>query len=245
MKTLVVANWKLNPATQKEAKNLFEEVKNRVRNAKNVEVVICPPFVYLPSVVLKKGKLVLGAQNVFFREKGAFTGEVSPLMLKDLNVKYVIIGHSETRKHLGETNEIINKKINEALTAKLKPIFCVGENEREDKFSVLDNQIKEGLKGILGKDIKNVVIAYEPVWAIGTGKNSSVDETLSSILFIRKIIKKLYNIKAAENIKILYGGSIDHSNAALYVKEGGANGLLVGGASLNGKEFADIVKSVN
>ncbi len=245
MKILIVANWKLNPTSQKDALHLFGAIKKSISKnlqVKNIEVVICPPFVYLP---LFKG-LTLGAQNVFYKEKGAFTGEVSPQMLKDLKVKYVILGHSEVRKYLNETDEIINKKIKAVLDTGLNPILCVGEKEGEDKVVVLQQQITEGLKGILNlkSKILNLVIAYEPVWAIGTGKNCSIDETMSSIIFIRSIIAKLYNRELATKIKILYGGSVKSENSASYIKEAGANGLLVGGASLDPEEFTKIVKSV-
>jgi len=240
MKTLIIANWKLNPSTQKEAKKLFELVKNGIKKAKNVEVIICPPFVYL---ALLKG-LTLGAQNVFYKEKGAFTGEVSPLMLKDLGVKYVIIGHLEARKYFNETDEIINKKIKSVLLVRLKPIFCVGENEREEKQNTLEKQITEGLKNISINQAKNIIIAYEPVFAIGTGRNCSIDETMNSILFIKKIISNLYNRELANKIKILYGGSVNSKNSGLYLREAGINGLLVGGASLDANDFIKIVKSV-
>lgn len=237
-KYIIAANWKMNPSTGKEAKKLFESVKNKAKGLKNVEVVICPPFVYLP---LLKG-LSLGAQNIFYKEKGAFTGEISPLMLKDLGVKYVIVGHSERRQYLNETNEVINKKIKQALVAGLKLIFCIGEQEGENKIEVLEKQISEGLKGVSASKVKNIVIAYEPVWAIGTGRNCSTEETTKSILFIRKVIAKLYSKELAQNIKILYGGSVDSKNSASYIKDAFSNGLLVGGASLNTEEFIDIVK---
>jgi len=242
MKKLIVANWKMNPATEKEAKKLFESVKRGVKTAKNAEVVICPPFVYLP---LFKG-LTLGAQNVFFKEKGAFTGEVSALMLKDLGVKYVILGHSEARKYSNETDEIINKKIKECLLVKLKPILCIGEKEKNKKFEVLKEQITKDLRGIINHKSKilNLIIAYEPVWAIGTGNNCSIDETMSSILFIRKIIAKLYSRELASKMRILYGGSVTSENSNSYIDSAGADGLLVGGASLNVKDFIKIVKSV-
>ncbi len=240
MKTLIVANWKLNPNSQKDALHLFGAIKKSITKIKNVEVVVCPPFVYLS---LFKG-MILGAQNVFYKEKGAFTGEVSTSMLKDLKVEYVILGHSEVRKYLNETDEIINKKIKSTLDANLTPILCVGENEGEEKSQVLQKQITEGLKNIISKDAINLVIAYEPVWAIGTGKNCSPDETMSSIILIRSIIAKLYNRELATKIKILYGGSVKSENSASYIKEAGANGLLVGGASLDPEEFIKIVKSV-
>ena len=251
MKTLIVANWKMNPVNQKEAKNLFEAVKRGIKSVKNtmpagrqVEVVICPPFVYLN---LLKG-LTLGAQNVFYKEKGAFTGEVSALQLHDSKVKYVIIGHSEARKYLNETDDVINKKIKECLHEKLKPILCIGETAEEKKIGkkaeVLEKQITEDLKGIVTKEIKNIVIAYEPVWAIGPGDNCSIDETMSSILFIRKVIFKLYNRAISDNIRVIYGGSVDGDNANSYIKNAGANGLLVGGASLHAEEFLKIIRSV-
>lgn len=266
MKTLIVANWKINPSTEKEAVDLFNSVKNGVKDAENTEVVICPPFVYLP---LLKG-LTLGAQNVFYKEEkhlpsttfatevisdndhdvgskfskndknlnhksgAGFTGEVSPKQLKDLGVKYVIVGHSEARKLLNETDEIINKKVKELLHVGLKPILCVGENEGENKEEVLERQITEGLKDLSEKELENIVVAYEPVWAIGTGKNCSVEETKSSIELIKKLTSK--------NIKVLYGGSVNSSNASDYLENGGVSGLLVGGASLKPEEFIKIVK---
>src|SRR3989344_7620440 len=252
MKTLIVANWKMNPSTEKEAKKLFDAVRRGVRGIKNIEVVICPPFVYLS---LFSG-LKLGAQNVFYlsadrqvKKSGAFTGEVSPLMLKDLGVEYVIIGHSESRKYLNETDEVINKKIKESLLIGLKPILCVGETDEEKnsgkKLEVLEVQITQALKGVMKSEAKNIVIAYEPVWAIGTGNNCSVDETMSSILLIRKIISKLYNRETADNIRILYGGSVKSENSGAYIKDAWANGLLVGGLSLNSEEFVKIAKSAD
>src|SRR3989344_2969878 len=200
MKKIIVANWKMNPRTQKEAKQLFEAVKKGLKNTKNAEVVICPPFVYL---TLLKG-LTLGAQNVSSQEIG-FTGGVSTSQLKDLDVEYVIVGHSERRRYVNETNELINKKIKAALSVKLKPIFCVGENEGEDKQQILERQIKEGLAEVsnVNGQLSNVVIAYEPVWAIGTGKNCSYDETMSSVLLIRKTISSLYSKALASKIKII------------------------------------------
>ena len=245
MKTLIVANWKMNPQTAKEAKKLFDAVKKGAKN-KNTDIVICPPFVYLP---LLKG-LPLGAQNIFWEEKGAFTGEICAAQLKDLKIKYVIIGHSERRKYFGETNEQINKKIKKALDRDINPIFCIGEtleeNRAEKKSEVLERQITEGLHGVSKFEIQNskLVIAYEPVWAIGTGQNCSVDETLKSMLLIRKIISNRYNRELADDMKMLYGGSVNSKNSAEYIKGGGVSGLLVGGASLDAQEFISIIKSI-
>jgi triosephosphate isomerase len=240
MKTLIVANWKCNPTSFKEAKKLFDAVKKSAKS-KNAEVVICPPFLYLP---LLKG-LTLGAQNVFWEQIGAFTGEISASMLKDLKVEYVIVGHSERRKYFNESDVIVNKKIKQGLLAKLQIILCVGENMGENTSVVLEKQITEGLKDLTRAELKHMVIAYEPVWAIGTGNNCSVDQTLSSVLLIRKIISNLYNRELADAIKILYGGSVNSSNCTSYIKDAGVNGLLVGGASLDVEEFVKIVKSVS
>jgi len=243
MKPLIVANWKMNPQSLAEAKKLFSSVKKGVKNVKNAEVVICPSFIYLSSLA----GLRIGAQNCFWEESGAFTGEISPLMLKNLKVTYVIVGHSERRKLFDETNKEVNEKIKEALSMNLKPILCIGETKDErsagDKAQVLRSQIKEGLKKVSRRKIKNISIAYEPIWAIGTGKNCSINETMSSILFIRKVISRLYSRALAENMRILYGGSVKKENASDYIKEARANGLLVGGASLKAEEFIEIIKS--
>ena len=194
--------------------------------------------------------LPLGAQNIFWEEKGAFTGEICAAQLKDLKIKYVIIGHSERRKYFGETNEQINKKIKKALDRDINPIFCIGEtleeNRAEKKSEVLERQITEGLHGVSKFEIQNskLVIAYEPVWAIGTGQNCSVDETLKSMLLIRKIISNRYNRELADDMKMLYGGSVNSKNSAEYIKGGGVSGLLVGGASLDAQEFISIIKSI-
>ena len=236
MKNLIVANWKMNPSTKKEASEIFEEIKNGAEGLSS-EVVICPPFVYLPALEIVRSDLAkLGAQNVFYEEKGAFTGEISAKMLKDLGVGYVIIGHSERRKYFAETDEIINKKIKKSLESGLKIIFCIGESaeEREagKKNEVLERQLKIGLDGIGISE--NLNIAYEPVWAIGTGNNCSVEETKESVDFIRTFVS---------DSRILYGGSVKSENSGAYIKEAGSNGLLVGGASLNAEEFIKIIKS--
>ncbi len=240
MKPLIVANWKMNPVTLKEAKALFDAVKKGVKGA-SAEVVVCPPSIYLG---LFDG-VALGAQNIFYKDKGAFTGEISAPMARDMGIEYVIVGHSERRAYFVETNEDVNKKIKAALAENLVPIVCIGEGseERELKAEVLEKQMLEGLKGVSTAEMKKIVIAYEPVWAIGTGNNCSVDETLSSLLFIRKIISNMYSREVADTMQILYGGSVKQENAASYIKEGGANGLLVGGASLKAEEFVEIVKS--
>ncbi|MFA6190196.1 MAG: triose-phosphate isomerase [Candidatus Staskawiczbacteria bacterium] len=243
MKNLIVANWKMNPNTQAEGKEIFEAIRDGVKGL-NSEVVVCPPFVYLYASIFGQGVVAMGAQDVFFEDKGAFTGEISVGMLKDLKVEYVIIGHSE-RRHCpagggGETNEIINKKIKKSLDSGLKVIFCIGETQEEHdagkKNEVLEKQIKIGLNNlpVTGYPLQ-IIIAYEPVWAIGTGNNCGVEETKTSLEFIRTLVPA--------GTRILYGGSVKSDNSGSYIKEAGANGLLVGGASLNAEEFIKIVKS--
>ncbi len=248
MKPLIIANWKLNPSSLQDAKKLFGQIKRIVAQKsvrQKVEVVICPPFIYLP---LLKG-VTLGAQNIFWEEKGAFTGEVSAIQLKDLKVQYVIIGHSERRKYFFETDEIINKKIKKALDAKLNIILCVGETAEEKDANktqeVIERQITQALRGLSKLEIQNskLVVAYEPVWAIGTGNNCSIDQTMSSVLLIKKTIVNLYNRQLADDVVILYGGSVTSKNSAQYILGSGVNGLLVGGASLNAEEFELIIKS--
>ena len=247
MKPLIVANWKCNPTTLEESKQLFNSVKKGIKSIKGVEVVICPPFVYLSAVVSGEGGLALGAQNCFFEEKGAYTGEISVIMLKDLGVEYVIIGHSERRKYFKETDEEINKKIKKAVGNGLKVILCVGESAEEweqgKKSQVLKSQLENDLNKITRDEMKNIAIAYEPVWAIGTGNNCSVGETMTSMLFIRQVLNNLYNREVANKTRILYGGSVNGNNSGPYVKEALANGLLVGGASLKAEEFLKIIKS--
>lgn len=257
MKPLVVANWKMNPQTLAEAKQLFNFLKKEgLKNIKNVDVVICPPFVYLPilgaSAFAKGyGAISFGSQDCFWEQKGAYTGEVSPKMLKDLGCQYVILGHSERRIYLGETDEMINKKIKLVLKVKLNPILCIGETEEERNQGgtqeVLKNQLISALLGISKSIIQNskFSIAYEPIWAIGTGKACEVNEAQTMGLFIRKIVAQLYGSLVSKKVQILYGGSINSKNALSYIKEARMQGLLVGGASLDHQEFIKLVKNIS
>lgn len=226
-KIFIVGNWKMNPLSLKEAKSLFDSIKRgfkSVKKIKKVEVVLCPPFIYFQGFKSKDLPFKLGSQNCFWEEKGAFTGEISPLMLKDLGCKYVIIGHSERRKYFQETDTMINKKMKIVLKTGLTPILCI------DKIS----QIKKGMKEILGKDIKKIIVAYEPIWAIGTGKACGYKEAKEFNVLMKKVLGK--------NHSTLYGGSVNSKNALGYIKESGFQGLLIGGASLKSKEFLKIVK---
>jgi triosephosphate isomerase len=253
---LIVANWKMNPQSLKEAKKLFNSVKNWIkRNSdilQNVRIIICPPFVYLSNIASSNFQhrtsiISLGAQDLFWEEKGAFTGEISPRMLKNLGVEYVIVGHSERRQILGETDEMINKKLKTAIEAKLKPILCIGEIEKERKLGktpqVLKNQLKKALKNTSNIELQtsNLVIAYEPVWAIGTGNPCKPEDANEVLLMLKKLTRPLGYL--AIQPLILYGGSVNSKNAKDYI-EVGFDGVLVGGASLNSKEFIEIIKSV-
>ncbi len=247
MKKIIIANWKMNPTSQKKAKELFNGLSRGVsRMKKKPEVIICPPFIYLALINNQSSVIRLGAQDVFLEEKGAFTGEVSGQMLKDLKVKYVLVGHSERRQIIGETDEIINQKLKALLKIGLTPVLCVGETAQEkdnsQTFLVLKSQIKQGLKKVAKNQIDKVIIAYEPVWAIGTGQNCSADQAITANLFIRKTISALSNKKTAKSIKVLYGGSVKPDNCQEYLDSPWFNGLLVGGASLIANNFLQIIK---
>ena len=248
MKPLIIANWKMSPTTLEGAKLLFEAVKKDVKNIKKVEIVICPPFPYLP--ILNNGSptsittsiIRLGGQDCFWEEKGAFTGEVSPKMLKDLGCKYVIIGHSERRRYFEETDEMINKKIKAALKVGLRPILCIEKISqiRKHQRSVKMNEVhrlKKGIKGIIKKDLKKIILAYEPVFAIGTGKPCSIEKAKKMRLLILRNLNK--------NLPVLYGGSVNSQNARDYIEKAKFQGLLVGGTSLNAQEFIKLVKNVS
>lgn len=251
MKNLIVANWKLNPATAKEAETIFNGIKKGVEET-SAEVVICPPFVYLS---LLKG-LTLGAQNCFWEEKGTFTGEISPTMLRDLGLKYIIVGHSERRKYFGETDETVNKKLRAVLNSGLSPILCIGESaeqrENNETETVLKNQLTVAMKDIpLTQLGENLVVAYEPVWAISGGdpyktKELPTPEKVEKThAYIRGILTDIYSKEFADNIRIIYGGSANAQNAKDYLDNAKVQGFLVGGASLRPEDFSQIVKSAD
>ncbi len=231
MKKLIIFNWKMNPASPKEAVTLFNSIPRKIKNS---EIVVAAPFVYLNNL---KSKIKLATQNVFWEDKGAFTGEISPLMLKNMGVEYAIIGHSERRKYLNETDEMINKKVSASLKVGLKVILCVGEDLKIRNRSIkavknfVKNQLKKDLKGIKNK---NLIIAYEPIWAIGTGRACPPKDALEMTKFIKIII----------NTKVIYGGSVDSKNIKDFVKYKEIDGALVGGASLKPKEVKRIIKSL-
>ena len=249
MKTiLIVANWKMNPQTSKEARRIFDSVREEIGSVKNSETVFCPPFVYIPFLnagVSKRRNIALGSQDCFWEALGAYTGEISPPMLKNLGCRYVICGHSERRENLNETDEMVAKKIRQALKTGLTPILCVGERSRQtpDYEKFIQKEVKSAMLGVSRGLISEVVVAYEPIWAIGSGRPASPDDALSAGLLIRKTLAGLAGRAAAEKLRIIYGGSVTSQNAKSYTTEAGLAGLLVGGASLNASEFVKIVKS--
>lgn len=246
MKKIIAANWKCNPTSFIKAKSLFLSVKNIGKKLRKVKIIIFPPFLYLKTFkdLLKNSKSIkLGSQNCFWEEKGAFTGEISPKALKDIGTEYVILGHSERRKYFSETDFEINKKIKKALEFNLKPILCIGEREGEN-LDRIEREIKLDLKDVPKKRIKEIIFAYEPIWAIGTGKNCDPERVFSVSIFIKKQIFKYFKVKSSE-IKVLYGGSVNQKNALSYIIQAKVDGLLIGGASLKKKEFLNIIKLVN
>jgi triosephosphate isomerase len=240
---LIAGNWKMN-TTVAEALELVRAMKGELEKVISVEKVVCPPFVSLAPVkeMLKGSTIKLGAQNLFFAEKGAYTGEISPLMVADL-CEYVIIGHSERRQHFHENGDIVNKKIVAALKAGLTPILCIGErleeNEAGKTEDVVAEQLHTALDGV--QALSNLVIAYEPVWAIGTGKPATGGQANGTIAFIRQSIAGTYGEKVAQETRLLYGGSVNSANAAEFMPQPEIDGALVGGASLQAKEFLSIV----
>ena len=244
---MIAGNWKMN-TTVSDAVKLVGEMKPLLDPVNNVEKVVCPPFVSLTSVkeVLKGSSVKLGAQNMYFEEKGAFTGEVSPLMLTGL-CEYVILGHSERRQYFGETNEIINKKVRAALKAGLKPILCVGESLSQYEAGQTEAVVTDHVTGSL-KDIPaspSLVIAYEPVWAIGTGKAATSEQANKIIGIVRKVVVKMYGDSFAQSLRILYGGSVTADNIAELMKQPEIDGGLVGGASLKVDSFVSLVKQTS
>lgn len=245
-KTIIAGNWKLN-CTVQEALMLATGLVSHIKTNPHVQVVIAPPYTALYSIgiALADSAIKLASQDIFWEEKGAYTGELSGSLLKDVGCEYAIIGHSERRKYFGETNETVNKRIYAALRNELIPIVCVGETleEREANktFEVLEKQVKGALAGRSSKDFENFVIAYEPVWAIGTGKNATSEQAEEAHHFIRNCVAKLFDAPTANSISILYGGSVKASNCKEIFSQPNVNGVLVGGASLDAKGFADIV----
>lgn len=246
-KKIIIANWKMNPSSSKEALKLVKETVKDLKNFKKLNLVICPPFVYFSEIKKFARKFKLGSQNVSYLNNGPLTGEIGVGILKDFKIEYVILGHSE-RRELGETNQDINKKLKN-LPLSMNPILCIGEKERDNEFDYLNfvqKQIEESLDGINKKIFENLIIAYEPVWAIGSGalREATPFEFHEMKIFIKKVLSVKFSLKNINNIKIIYGGSVDDKNIGGFLKEGESDGFLVGRASLDSKKFIKIINSV-
>jgi triosephosphate isomerase len=240
----IAGNWKMN-TTATEAERLVLGMLEELDRISDVERVLCPPFVSLVgiSMMLQGSSIRLGAQNMYFEAKGAYTGEISPLMLREL-CEFVILGHSERRWYFKETDEIVNKKVKAALVNKLKPILCVGERLEENEAGKTEEVVNRQVTGALNdiEPVRDLVIAYEPVWAIGTGKAASGAQAAATIQFIRDVVAKPWNKSIAQDLRILYGGSVTSANIAEFISHPEIDGALVGGASLKAEEFVSIVE---
>ncbi len=246
-KPIIAGNWKMNK-TAAETKMLIADLIPLVKDAANIDIVVCPPLINVETAAaaLKGSNIGLGVQNMYFEESGAYTGEVAPGMLIEFGVKYVIIGHSERRQYFGETDETVNKKVKAALKFGLIPIICVGEKleEREAGITneVVCKQTKLALLGLRGDEVEGVVIAYEPIWAIGTGKTATAEDANETIAAVRNAVKEAFGRETAEKVRIQYGGSMKPSNAAELMAKPEIDGGLIGGASLKAEDFSMIVK---
>ena len=245
---VIAGNWKMNK-TVRESIALVQEIKDLVREVEGVEIVVCPPFTSLGAVgeAIKGTNLHLGAQNMHWETKGAFTGEISPLMLKDVSCEYVILGHSERREYFRETSEEVVKKVRAAFAVNLIPIVCVGENLAERESNNTEKVIEEEIKVLfLETEVTlacRMIIAYEPIWAIGTGRSANPEEANLTIKFIRELFSSQYGREVASEVKILYGGSVSPENIKEFIEESDIDGALVGGASLKALSFSQIVKA--
>ena len=254
MKKIIIANWKMNPVSPRDALRLASKVGRGVKKIKNVEVVLAPSFIHLSlisNLSLPTSHFKLCAQDVFWESPpaggGAYTGEISPAQLKAYGVKLVIVGHSE-RRALGETDKIVNKKLKAVLGKNMRAVLCVGEKEKEKDEAfprIVRDELHFGLKKIKKSLLKNLAIAYEPIWAIGSGRADTPQDIYEMSLMIKRELYRMLGRSVALKIPILYGGSVNEKNAKTFVKEGGVDGLLVGGASLNHKKFVKIVKDIS
>ncbi len=244
---LMAGNWKMYK-TSPEAVETASRLVELVADTAEVDIMIAPVFTAIDPVskVVKGSRVGLGAQNLYWKKEGAYTGEISADMLVSAGCRYVIIGHSERRQYFGETDETVNKKISAAIAAKLIPVFCIGETETEREsgktFSVLDKQVKDGLKEKVVDDLGSLVIAYEPVWAIGTGKTATSDQAQEAHQYIRSLIDANFGTALADSVRILYGGSVKPANVSELMAKPDIDGALVGGASLDAESFSQIVK---
>lgn len=246
---LIVGNWKLNPVKLADASKLAQMIARKHKSISEPYVAIAPPFPYLSEVgkKIQKSSVALAAQDVYFKNIGAHTGEVSVLQLKDLGVEYVIVGHSE-RRAMGESDYDVQQKVEMILKHRLIPIVCIGERERDEQgnfFTFVEEQLRSLAEVLPSAQIKKVIIAYEPIWAIGTGLTASAENVKEMQLFIETVLTKIYDRPTARAVRLLYGGSVKPQNAAELHSQGGMNGFLVGGASLNAEDFVAIIKAVS
>jgi triosephosphate isomerase (TIM) len=238
---ILFANWKMNPQTVAEAQDLFNAIATQTVDS-GIETVICPPFVFISELSKVSGPVSLGSQDLFWESKGAFTGEISPQMLKNLGTKYVLVGHSDRRYMIGETEEMINKKLKAALMTGITPVLLVGEREGENREEILTKQLIGDLIGLPSEEIYKILFTYEPVWAISTNPSAKPDtpeNTLEAMTFMRKFIKEKLNVNIE---KFLYGGSVNEKNVVDYLKHSEISGAIVGGASLKKDEFTNMIK---
>lgn len=243
-KKIIIGNWKMNPISLDEAKRLFKSTKNISDKLNKTSIVVCPPFVYIPSLLKTESSVSVGAQDAYSEVQGSYTGEVSSSMLKDLGVTYVILGHSE-RRTKGESDESISKKVQLVLEAGMTAVLCIGEKERNENGAHLDflkEQIKNSLDKVSKKNIDKLMIAYEPVWAIGAKEAMSPENIYEMSLFIKKVLSDMYGHDEAVNTTILYGGSVNFRNALDIFVKGKVDGLLVGRESLNTDGFTELLK---
>ncbi len=249
-KTIIAGNWKMNK-TASETKQFADELKTILPRAKWCDVLVCVPSVNIPAALraFKDMRVTVGAENVFYEKNGAYTGEVSADMLKDLGVKYVIIGHSERRQYFGETDITVNKKVHAALEAGLHPIVCVGESLEQRELGVtmdlISLQVKSALAGVSAEKLRKCVIAYEPVWAIGTGRTATPEQAGEVCTFIRATIRHMYGARIARSITTQYGGSMNPGNAAELLAQPDIDGGLIGGAALKPDQFVAIINAAN
>ncbi len=246
-KKIIIGNWKMNN-TLSESISFIQALKKNLENILQVDIAVCPSYISLNSVKeeLSSSNIKVGAQNVYFEDKGAYTGEISAEMLKDIDIDYCIIGHSERRQYFKETDYDVNKKLIKLLEYEITPVVCVGENisqrESNTHFSIVKEQIVQALNNINSKHISSIVIAYEPIWAIGTGITATAEQAEEMCNYIRNVVSSLYNKEIADSIRIQYGGSVNSNNAREILMMPNIDGALVGGASLK-EEFIDIVNS--
>ena len=246
-KTIIAGNWKMN-LNAEEAKKFITQLKTKAAKAKWCDVVLCVPFLQIPAAVraAKHTKIAIGAQNCHFEENGAYTGEISCKMLVEAGVKYVIIGHSERRRDNNETDTTVNKKVLAALQAGLRPIICVGEMRDNDvTLDVVRMQVKTALRGVMHDQIRRVTIAYEPIWAIGTGYTATSEQANEVCEAIRDVVRQLYGARLARAVSVLYGGSMNTANAAELLAQPDVDGGLIGGASLKTESFEKIIEAAN